>query len=236
MNALLAFSRAIDGLNARIGRAHDLAGAGRGADQRRQRDRPQGVRHELERVPRDAVVPVLGDLPALLAVHAAAQRAHPHRRRRRAAVEPRRRPGSTSSAPCSSCCRWRSDHVPVVDRVHALVEHQRGVDQRRRTRRLAGAAAGAGRLLPAGAAGHFAADQARRVPARAGARPERSSTIRPRRRRRSPRRSSGNEERRHDRVPDRQHGAADVRGAGRVPAARLSRSPSRSRPTASCSA
>ncbi len=218
MKALLTLSRAIDGLNTRIGRgliwlvlAAVLISAVN-AIVRKAFDISSNAFLETQWYLFSA------DLPALLAVHAAAQRAHPDRRRRRPAVEPRADLDRRVRHRLLPAADGADDHVPVVGRVHALVEHQRNVEQCGRARHLAGAAPGAGGLLPAVAAGHLAADQAASRTC-AGRDPIRTRGTTPsRRRRNSPRRSSGRGARRNDRVPDRQHGAADVRGAGRLPA------------------
>ena len=49
-----------------------LARPRRGADQRPQRGRAQGVQHQLERLPRNPVVPVRGRVPARRGLHDAA--------------------------------------------------------------------------------------------------------------------------------------------------------------------
>ena len=171
MQVLLAISRGIDALNERVGRvvlwlvlAMVLVSSGNAVV-------ALCLQPQLERLARAAVVPVRGGVPAL-------RRATPccttstsastwSRRGSRAA----RRSGSTSSARCSSCCRWRSFIMwlswPIF--MNAWVE-RRDLEQCRRPDPLAGAAAGAGRLPAADAAGRLGADQAHRVPARAHSR------------------------------------------------------------------
>ena len=106
---------------------------------------------------------------------------------------------------------------------------------------------GADRLLPADPAGDLGADQAHRVPAGHDSRPEREARhedrggaarrgnpASARRARHAPSeiegigQGSGGD--RHDRLPHREHGAADVRGAGGRSCCSATRSPSRSAP------
>ena len=141
------------------------------------------------------------------------------------------------------------DHDPVVARVHARPGHSSET-----VANAGGLILWPVRLLvPVGfflllrAAGLVSASRSTRLVAHllAGRQDRRgiaetSSTIRSRRRHGRGRGEGHARERGerggNDRVPDRQHGADDVRVARRVPAARLSRSPSRSQPTASSSA
>ncbi len=223
MKLLLAFSRAIDGLNTRIGRGLiwlvlvAVLISAVNAIVRKAFDVSSNAFLETQWYLFSAIFLLCSPL------YAAAQRAHPHRRRRGTTVEPHAdldRRVRHRGLPAADGAR---DHVPVVGRVHALVEHQRSVEQRRRARHLARTTAGARGLLPAVAAGHFAADQAALPTCADRDRIRTRSTTPSRRRRSSPRRFCASGVRRHDCVPDRQHGAADVRGAGRVSPARLSR-------------
>ena len=151
VNALLALSRAIDAHE----RAHRpprlLAGPRGRADQRRQRDRPQGRSTTSSNAFLEMQWYLFSAVFLLVRrLHAAAQRARAHRHHRRPALARARRPGSTSSARSSSCCRWRSSSCGCRGRCSCdAFTQQRDLDQRRRPHPLAGAAAGAGRLPPA---------------------------------------------------------------------------------------
>ena len=102
VNALLALSRAIDALNERIG--HDVYWlvlvavliSAANAVVRKAFNVSSNV------VPRDPVVPVLGDLPVLRRLHAAARTSTCASTSSPAACRRRRRRGSTSSARSSS--------------------------------------------------------------------------------------------------------------------------------------
>ncbi len=146
MNLLLTISRAIDALNERIGRAGSVARPGDGAGELRQRHLPLPAQPELERLPRAAVVPVRHGVPALLGLHAAAQRAHPHRRRVVAAVSPRTRMWIDIFGTVFFLLPvYALHHVAVVADVHERVDQRRDLQQRRRPDPLAGAAAGPAR-------------------------------------------------------------------------------------------
>ena len=164
VNALLSLSRAIDAINERVGKTIDLADPGRRRDQRRQRGRALRSERQFERVARDPVVPVLGGVPALAGYMLQAQRAHPHRRRRRPPVGARAELDRRLRHRLLPAADGDPHPVAVVAGVHDAWSATR-CRQRRRPRALAGAAAGADRLLPADAAGHFRAHQAHRLPA-----------------------------------------------------------------------
>ncbi len=106
MNALLALSRAIDALNERIGRAVywlvlvAVLISAANAIVRKAFDMSTNAFLEMQWYLFSAIFLLCAGL------HAAAQRAHPHRRHRRPLLAGARRPGSTSSARSSSCCRW----------------------------------------------------------------------------------------------------------------------------------
>ena len=148
MKLLLALSRAIDALNEHVGRliywlilVAVLISAGN-AVVRYAFNMSSNAWLEIQWYLFSVVFLLLRRL------HAAAQRARAHRRHLRPAVARARRAGSTSSAPSSSCCRWRSSIMwlswPVfVD----AYQQRRDVDQRRRPDRLARRGSGAGRLL-----------------------------------------------------------------------------------------
>ena len=231
MNALLALSRAIDAHHRARRPRRLLAGAGRRADQRRQRRWSASVQLQLERVPRDPVVPVLGDLPVLRRLHAAAQRARAHRHHPGRLVARARRTGSTSSARASSCCRCRSSSCGCPGRCSSTRYARHEVSTN-----AGGLIIWPARLMvpigfcAADHAGRLRADQAHRVPARAhsgstaeareqvrrggAGRGDRAAARHGRDRRYDGRRT-------HDRVAHREHGAADVRGAHRHAADRL---------------
>ena len=101
---LLTLSRLIDRVH-RMGRSLGrLARPRRRADQRHQRDRAQGVQHQLERVPRDPVVPVRRGVPARGRLHPAAPGARQDRRdlgpllQAHADLDRRHRPGLLRAA------------------------------------------------------------------------------------------------------------------------------------------
>src|SRR5437870_2288117 len=152
-----------------------LAGAGHGAHQRGQRGRTQSVQRQLEFLPRDPVVPVLGDLPVPRRLHAHAQRSRANRRRRGTAVEARADLDRYRRHRVLPVSDGGPAHVAVVARVRRRVPAARDFDQRRRARHLARAAPGADRVSSAPDPGRFRIDQALRVSARAHPRPVREA-------------------------------------------------------------
>src|SRR5258708_2257467 len=141
-----------------------LADPGLHGHQRHQCHRSQGVAHQLERLPRSAVVPVRGLLPAGRRLHAAAGRA--------CEGGCDRQPPVQAHADLDRHLRLRllpdphgAGH-PVVR--HALRDpghaDRRDVGQRRRPGALARLPDDPHRLRAAAAAGHVGADQAHRLP------------------------------------------------------------------------
>src|SRR5882762_5559095 len=141
-----------------------LAGARHGTGERRQRDLALHVLHRLERVARAAVVFVRRGLPALLRVHAAAQRAYPDRRDRRQPVAPRADVDRHLRHALLPLADGGLYHVALLADIHERLEQQRDLRQRRRPDTLARAATGSGRILSAVAARLLRADQAHRLP------------------------------------------------------------------------
>src|SRR6267378_2533883 len=148
----------------RAHRAHRvLAGPHHGAGERRQRYVPLRFLDCLQRLARAAVVSVRSGLPALLWIHAAAQRAYPDRRDRRQPLAPRAdvdrhlRHALLPAADGGLC------HLAFLADIHECLEQQRDFRQRRRPDPVAGAASGSRGLLPALAARRLGVDQAHRV-------------------------------------------------------------------------
>src|SRR6266571_2777757 len=143
--------------------ARVLARARHGAGERRQRHVPLRFLDCLQRLARAAVVSVRRGLPALLRIHAAAQRAYPDRRDRRQPVAPRPdvdrhlRHAFLPAADGDLC------HVALLADIHERLEQQRDLRQRRRADPVAGAASCSRGLLPALAAGRLGADQTHRL-------------------------------------------------------------------------
>ena len=84
---LLALSRAIDAVNALPRPRGDVVHPRRHPGQCRQRHHPQGLRHQLQRLARAAMVFVRLGFPRRRLLHAAAQRAHPDRHPLQRALE-----------------------------------------------------------------------------------------------------------------------------------------------------
>src|SRR6266567_1542712 len=141
-----------------------LAGAHHGAGERGQRHFPLRAFHRLERMARAAVVSVRRGIPALLRIHAAAQRAYPDRRDRGPPVAPRADVDRHRRHALLPAADGSLYHLAFLADIHERLEQQRDLRQRGRPDPLAGAAAGSGRLLPAVAAGALRADQAHRLP------------------------------------------------------------------------
>src|SRR6266567_4131166 len=141
-----------------------LAGAHHGAGERGQRHFPLRAFHRLERMARAAVVSVRRGIPALLRVHAAAQRAYPDRRDLGPPVAPRADVDRHRRHAILPAADGSLYHLAFLADIHERLEQQRDLRQRGRPDPLAGAATGSGRLLPAVAAGALRADQAHRLP------------------------------------------------------------------------
>ena len=161
----VAADRSLQRIRRPLGR---LAGPRRGADQRRQRHRAQGVQHQLERLPRDPVVPV---------------------RRRCSCSPPATRCCARSTCKIDVISGRFSKRTQIWIEVIGLcvlrpaaglhrdparraagdqgLRDERVLVQRRRPDPLAGVRAGAARLRAARPAGGVGADQADRLPARA---------------------------------------------------------------------
>src|SRR2546425_129523 len=141
-----------------------LARARHGIGEFRQRHVSLRAFDRLERVARAAVVSVCRGVPALLRLHAAAQRAYPDRRHRGSPVAPRSdvdrhlRHALLPAADGDLC------HVALLADIHECLEQQRDLRQRGRPDPLAGPPSGSGRLLPAVASGSLRTDQAHRLP------------------------------------------------------------------------
>src|SRR6266702_1334985 len=113
---------------------------------------------------RAAVVSVRRGIPALLRIHAAAQRAYPDRRDHGPPVAPRADVDRHRRHALLPAADGSLYHVALLADIHERLEQQRDLRQRGRPDPLAGAATGSGRLLPAVAAGALRADQAHRLP------------------------------------------------------------------------
>ena len=215
MRALLAVSRWIDAGHAPDRPVGGVADRRRRAHQRRQRPRPQDLRHQLERLARVAVVAVRRRVPAGRAVDARAQRAHPHRHREQ------RFP------------RWLRNAIEIIGHVFfllpmaalvaytswpffvALVRAERAVVELRRPAAVAGEVSHPARLRAPVRAGAVRADQAHRHHQRRSAR-RRARRRHIRRPRRALRRISQVPDAAQRQSPPRRHPARRAsRGAGR---------------------
>src|SRR3989441_6798306 len=141
-----------------------LARARHGAGKRRQCHVPLCAFHRLERVARAAVVSIRRGIPALLRIHAAAQRAYPDRRDHGPPVAPRADVDRHRRHALLPAADGSLYHLAFLADIHERLEQQRDLRQRGRPDPLAGAPSGSGRLLPAVAAGALRADQAHRLP------------------------------------------------------------------------
>src|SRR5438270_12436574 len=101
-----------------------LAGARDSADQRGQRDRSQGFQLQLQRIARDSVVLLLGDLPVPRRLHAAAQRARAHRRHLEPAVEARADVDRYSGHVVFPAADGDSAHVALLARLRRCLSAQ----------------------------------------------------------------------------------------------------------------
>src|SRR5258706_4256135 len=137
-----------------------------GADQFRQRRFALPAQPELERLPRTAVVSVRHGIPALLGIHAATQRAHPHRRRVVPAVSPRAHLDRHLRHRLLPAAGYALHHVAVLAHICQRVGQRRDLQQCGRSDPLAGAADRSGRVLSAEPARCLRTDQAHRIPAR----------------------------------------------------------------------
>src|SRR5437879_4483217 len=140
-----------------------LARARHGAGKRRQCYVPLCFLDCLQRLARAAVVSVRSGLPALLWIHAAAQRAYPDRRDRRQSVAPRADVDRRFRHAVFPLADGALHHLALLADIHERLEQQRDLRQRRRPDPVAGAVSGSRGLLPALAARRLGADQAHRV-------------------------------------------------------------------------